>query len=157
MRSRALALASGPIALAVIVAWLLHGAVAPQGEPFVIAGNTIRVTLATTSQARAQGLSGAAPLAPNTGMLFVFPREGKYSFWMKDMQYPLDILWIDESGIVVHSRESVSPDTYPATFSSQDPARFVLELPAGYVRKYGVRVGARLVWPGGKLEALEAQ
>lgn len=157
MRSRAPALASGPIALAIIAAWFLYSAPAPQGEPFVIAGNSIRVTLATTSQERAQGLSGTAPLSPDTGMLFVFPREGTYSFWMKDMQYSLDILWIDGSGAVVYSRESVSPDTYPAAFSSQDPARFVLELPAGYAQEHGVGVGAQLEWSGGSLEALEAQ
>src|SRR5918992_1579604 len=50
------------------------------------------VELAVTPQERAQGLSGRPGLAPGTGMLFIFGTEDLYSFWMKDMRFPLDMV-----------------------------------------------------------------
>lgn len=109
-----------------------------------VAGNTVFVHVADTPAARSQGLSGTERLPANQGMLFVFPRDGYYSFWMKDMRYALDILWLSESGIVLHVERNVTPDSYPDTYSSPMPARSVLELPAGFVDEHGVLLGARV-------------
>jgi uncharacterized membrane protein (UPF0127 family) len=66
---------------------------------------------------------------------------------MKDMRFPIDMLWLDANGRVVTLRGSVSPDTYPAVFSATEPARFVLELPAGYADRHSISLGERLVLP----------
>ena len=106
-----------------------------------IAGRTIKVSIANTPESRARGLGGAKSLAPNEGMLFVFDTEGKYQFWMKDMLFPIDILWLDSDGRVVDMRENASPYTYPEVFTPNLPARHVLELPAGFARDNNVRLG----------------
>lgn len=114
-------------------------------EIFLSIGNSaVHAELATTTAARAQGLSGRMSLAPGEGLLFVFPRDGQYAFWMKDMLFSIDILWIADDGSVVDMREHVSPDTYPNSFVPRAAARFVLELPAGYAREYGVSIGERI-------------
>ena len=71
-------------------------------------------------------------------MLFVFPRTGIFSIWMKDMILPLDILWINEGYHIVKMERDVSPDSYPKTYQNSYPARFVLELPAGTVERYSI-------------------
>src|SRR3990167_10987110 len=95
-------------------------------------GQTIRVSVADTETAREQGLSGRAGLATDEGMLFVFLKDGKYAFWMKDMLFSIDILWLSSDGAVVFMAKNVSPDTYPRAFAPDGPARYVLELPAGF-------------------------
>lgn len=104
-------------------------------------GDVVRATVADTQTLRERGLSGRAGLAYDEGMLFVFNADGMYSFWMKDMLFPIDILWLSSAGRVVHIVQSISPDTFPQAFTSDTPARYVLELPAGYVARHGVRTG----------------
>jgi len=74
-------------------------------------------------------------------MLFVFPEEGNPGFWMKDMQFPIDIAWLSTDGRIVHMVQVLSPDTYPTVFKSPNPARFVLELPAGFFETHRIKEG----------------
>ena len=104
-------------------------------------GQTIRVSIADTPRTHEAGLGGRAGLAPDEGMLFIFREEGKHVFWMKDMSFPIDIVWIASDGRVVYLAQNVSPDTYPMSFVSTAPARYVLELPAGFSSEYGVIIG----------------
>lgn len=104
-------------------------------------GQTIRVSVADTESMRGQGLSGRKELAADEGMLFVFPQDGKYAFWMKDMRFSIDILWLAKDGSVVYMAQNVSPDTYPHNFQPNALARYVLELPAGYAREHNVAIG----------------
>ena len=102
---------------------------------------TIKVMVADTPELRAKGLSGREGLARDEGMLFIFDSDGKYQFWMKDMRFNVDILWISDKGEVVDIKENASPSIYPAVFAPNSPARYVLELPAGFVRENLVTVG----------------
>lgn len=150
MTRQALALASLPIALAVAAAWAFTAtSPAPihDATSVVLGGTTVQLELATTSAARSRGLGGRDGLAPDTGMLFVFERDGMYAFWMKDMRFAIDILWLDAAGRVITIQNSVSPDTYPASFVPDAPARFVLELPAGFALVHGIAVGAVVALP----------
>lgn len=114
----------------------------PAGQKTItLAGREIRVTIADTPEERAHGLSGRVRLSEDEGMLFVFPGDGKYAFWMKDMRFSIDILWIAADGEVVHIVERAAPETYPRTFVSEGLARYVLELPAGDAEVRNVRVG----------------
>jgi uncharacterized membrane protein (UPF0127 family) len=151
MRARAIALATLPIAIALIATFAFTRTTdAPRyatSIPIRIGNSVVSAELATTSAARELGLSARDGLAPDTGMLFVFPRDGAYSFWMKGMRFSIDILWLDASGRVVTVHERVSPDTYPAAFSSSAPARYVLELPAGYAQQHRISPGKQLILP----------
>jgi len=117
-----------------------------QQIPTVTVGTTtIVVDIATTSVARAQGLSGRGSLAWGQGMLFVFPKEEYWGFWMKDMQFAIDIIWANEEGIINTVLSSASPDTYPQKFYPTAPALYVLEVPAGYAAAQGIGVGQKIV------------
>lgn len=106
-----------------------------------LVGKMIEVMVADTPETRAKGLGGREGLAQDEGMLFIFDSDAKYPFWMKDMQFPIDILWISDKGEVVDIRENVLLSTYPAVFAPNSPARYVLELPAGFAKENGVSVG----------------
>lgn len=111
------------------------------GRTVILDGQTIHVSVADTDAERAQGLSGSSGLAPDEGMLFVFPVDGKYAFWMKDMLFSIDMVWLSSDGNVRYIVRNASPDTYPQTFVSTSLARYVLELPAGFAKQYNVQVG----------------
>ena len=95
---------------------------------------TLQVEIAQTTEQKITGLSYRPSLAEGRGMLFIFDTDGRHGIWMKDMQFPIDIIWIDAAMKVVHIEKSVAPDTYPQVFTSPVPARYVLEVPAGYAK-----------------------
>ena len=113
----------------------------------VLGGQEISVSVADTANERTQGLSGRESLESNEGMLFMFPEEGMYSFWMKDMRFSIDMLWISSQGDVVHLEHGVSPASYPTAFSSSVPAQYVLEVPAGFSNTHGIKIGDRATLP----------
>lgn len=113
----------------------------PQLRTVELKGQTIRVSIVDTEDARRQGLSGRAGLDPDEGMLFIFPEDGIHGFWMKDMHFSIDILWLSADGSIVYMAQNVSPDTYPQNFGPDTPTRYVLELAAGYAETHGVDIG----------------
>ena len=118
-------------------------------SPSVTVGNTIiPVEVARDYQAIQQGLSGRPYLDQNSGMLFVFPKASIYRFWMPDMNFPIDIFWIN-NGQVVGIEENMSPDFDPANpkyYSPRVPAQFVIEVNASFARKHNIRVGDRVIF-----------
>ena len=78
-------------------------------------------------------------------MFFIFPLSARYGFWMKDMNFPIDIIWIDGSYRKVETTTNITPDTYPTTFHPYLPAKYVLEVNAGFVRKQNIYVGDRII------------
>jgi len=114
-----------------------------------IGGVDVQASVAQTMEDRIQGLSDTPGLLPNEVKLFVFEDEGPQAIWMKDMLYPIDIIWLDRTGVVVHIAEAVAPDTYPQSFASPVPARYVIETVAGFARNHGIAVGDTAVLPEG--------
>lgn len=112
----------------------------------LLAGRCVTVELALSRAERVQGLSGRPALPADTGMLFVYDSEGYPSIWMKEMNFPIDILWLSAERRVVDRQLSVSPDTYPRSFSPARPARYVLELPAGFAAEHKVEIGEAAVF-----------
>ena len=108
----------------------------------------VAVELARTPEEWARGLSGRAPLKEGTGMLFVFPTPAPRAFWMKDMRFALDIIWIGGDLRVVDVTENALPESYPATFSPRAPAQYVLEVPAGFAQRYRIRPGMEVTFSG---------
>lgn len=120
---------------------------APQLASMSIDGAYLRVSLATTPAEQAQGLGGRPSLPADEGMLFVFPEHGQYEFWMKDMRFPIDIIWMDDTGKVIYIVPALSPDTYPQAFGPAAPSRYVLEVPAGFATAHQVRIGDSATLP----------
>lgn len=111
-----------------------------------IGESKVYVTVSNTPISRAQGLSGTTSLEPDTGMLFVFEEPGLYGFWMKEMNYSIDMLWLDREKKIVHIESNVLPSSYPQIFISKTAAQYVLEVPAGFVSKNLVNIGDFAVW-----------
>lgn len=86
------------------------------------------------------GLGGREKLCKYCGMLFVFNEKGRQNFWMKDMNFPIDILWIDGKEIV-HMERNVSPRDQKHIYFSEKPSDKVLELPAGTCDKENIKNG----------------
>lgn len=101
----------------------------------------LKIDLADTPALRTLGLSGRDSLAPDHGMLFVFEKPDRYGFWMPEMRFSIDIIWIDTEKKIVHIEKNVSPDSYPKVFTPELPAKYVLEVPAGFSAENNVRVG----------------
>lgn len=104
-------------------------------------GEELTLKVADTEALREQGLSGSSPLSPREGMLFIFPHSGNYGFWMKDMLYPIDIIWLDEKYRIVSVEERAMPESYPKVFYPASPARYVVELRAGFFSEYHLKRG----------------
>lgn len=108
-------------------------------------GVSLSIEYATTSAAKELGLGKRASIPDDYGMLFVFKKEAKYGFWMKNTLVPLDMFWLDSKGQVVSIAESVATSTYPNVFYPSVPALYVLETAAGFARAHAIATGTPLL------------
>ena len=111
-------------------------------------GTVIFAEVADTPAKRAQGLMFRTNLAPDHGMLFKFPELGNWTFWMKNTKIPLDIIWLDETGNVVHIEPKVpictrTDDGCPR-YHSRKKAMYVLELKAEMAAQFQIHPGTPL-------------
>lgn len=112
----------------------------------ILVGETsVQVEVADAEGARKRGLSGRDLLGENEGMLFVFGRDEAWGIWMKDMRFAIDIVWLSSESAVLSIAPDVSPETYPKVFYPSTPARYVLELPAGFVAAHALAIGSKVV------------
>ncbi len=90
-----------------------------------------------------QGLKSRKSLKDDAGMLFVFPKSGRYGFWMKDMNISLDIIWLDRHGKVVFIAHDVPPchRMFCPVYKPIANALYVLEINAGLASRLGVNIG----------------
>ncbi len=126
----------------------------PDPAAVSIGDATYAVDLALSSEERAQGLSGREHLPQDAGMLFVFEDERVLHFWMKEMHFPLDIIWIDANCSLLEVAADVPTpppdadnDDIPRV-QSPSPARFVLEVNAGEAERNGLRAGDTVAFLG---------
>ena len=109
-------------------------------------GKKISVEVADTVEKRSLGLGNRSGLKNGWGMLFVFDKRKQHRFWMKDMQFPLDIIWLDNYRIV-HILRNVQPVKYgnnPPVMKPPVAGNFVLEIDAGFAAELKLQVGQRL-------------
>ncbi len=105
----------------------------------------ILIETVDTAEARALGLSGRESIADDRGMMFVFDQATTSNcFWMKDMQFSIDMIWLDSDKKVVTIRDNVSPDTYPESFCPVSDAKYGLEIGAGQAMELEIREGSQL-------------
>lgn len=106
---------------------------------------TVEAEVADTQAKRELGLSNRTHLPEGRGMWFVFAGDGLWSFWMKDTLIPLDILWVSANGTIVTIAHQVKPESYPQAYAPTSPARYVLEVPAGFASRHGIAEGQKVV------------
>ncbi len=113
-------------------------------------GFGVHVEIAADDATREQGLMYRDQLAPDYGMIFIFPTSGVYPFWMKNTLIPLDMIWIDDSRHVAHIEANVQPckadpcPSYPPGAS----ARYVLEVAAGVAAQHHLANSSLLSFEG---------
>lgn len=100
-----------------------------------------KISVADNIESRTLGLSHTISLCEKCGKLFIFDKEGYYSFWMKDMNYDIDIIYIDKDKKIVDIFKNVKKESYPATVENATPAMYVLEIGSGLSDKLDIENG----------------
>jgi len=118
-------------------------AVAPASAPpaiVTLGGESVRAYVADDPDERSRGLQGYAPLADGEGMVFVYADNDIRVFAMKDVTFPIDVVFIAED-MTVSAIEPLDPDE-TRTVSSPGPSRYVVELPQGWAAENGIVAGS---------------
>jgi len=114
-----------------------------------INNHPFKIEIADSESLRIKGLSGRKNLTQDRGMLFIFPTAGFYHFWMKEMNFPLDFIWINNNKVIdltqnVPIPKNVSDSELP-TYTSSTPADKILEVNSGIVAALNISVGDTVV------------
>ncbi len=112
-----------------------------------INGLVLTADIAATDEQKRMGLSVKSSLAENEAMLFVFDNEAQHPFWMKDMKFPIDIIWIDRDKTVVHIEHNLPPcesGLLCPTYTPIQDSLYVLETVAGFTERHGVARGTQV-------------
>ncbi|MDE1867363.1 MAG: DUF192 domain-containing protein [Thaumarchaeota archaeon] len=120
----------------------------PQGK-IKIDNIILKVQIADTPDRMTEGLQFQQQLPYDQGMIFVFPEPQIVAMWMKDMQFPLDMIWFDDNGNVVHIEKNLPPcndnSTCPIYDAQRQNTKYVLEVTSGFVDKFNVTENSKLV------------
>jgi uncharacterized membrane protein (UPF0127 family) len=112
-------------------------------------GLVLVADISATNEQWTKGLSFKESLAENEAMLFVFGNEAEHTFWMKDMKFPIDIIWIDSDKTIVHIEHNLQPCSSGIlcpTYKPNDGSLYVLETFGGFAEKYGIEKGTRVMF-----------
>jgi uncharacterized membrane protein (UPF0127 family) len=104
-----------------------------------LASKTYNLEIANTDTAREKGLGDRSSMPANHGMLFSYRRAGQQCFWMKNMRFSLDMIWLDSAYKVVKVMPNITPQTYPTGYCAV--AQYVIELNAGQAAQANLRLG----------------
>jgi uncharacterized membrane protein (UPF0127 family) len=98
--------------------------------------------LSITYEQIIKGLSIKSSLKENEGMLFVFNSSSRRGFWMKDMKFPIDVIWLNENKKIIHIKKNLElcVSNYPVYYPEQN-SKYVLETVAGFADKQNLKVG----------------
>ena len=96
-----------------------------------IGDSSYRLEVANTEVAQTKGLSERDALAPTTGMLFDFGKDGDWRMWMYRMRFNIDIAWLTKDGKIITIKHDAKPGEYPETYHAEKPSWYVIEVPAG--------------------------
>lgn len=109
-----------------------------------IGGQNLKLEIADTDELRAKGLSDRPNVEKNGGMLFDFEQTGNWGIWTKDMNFNIDVIWLNQNGQVLCVLQNLSPDTYPQSFYADKPSRYIIELHADSINKLGISEGSTI-------------
>jgi hypothetical protein len=142
------------ICVAILVLWIWFFAkeyfsYSSYDKEKVLIKNSLFVAYVADSEAeRSKGLSGKRFLPSNTSMLFEFDTPDIHGIWMKDMLFPIDIIWLDKNKIIVNLISEAEPSTYPHVFYPPKNSLYVLEVRAGLIKERGLKVGDEILFGG---------
>ncbi len=111
---------------------------------------TYSVSIARSPEEKQVGLSDRENLGDNDGMLFVCDEKDRYQFWMRNMNFPIDIIYISDNTVVDVIENAQPPEDENATpevYTPDEPANYVLELKAGQAERAGIEVGNTITLP----------
>ena len=112
---------------------------------------TLSIEIADTPDTMEKGLMFHAPLSLNQGMLFVFNPPQIATMWMKNMQFPIDMIWLDSNGNILHIEKSLPPCTGPDSSctvydGNSQKTSYVLEVASGFVDHYSIDNQSKFVF-----------
>jgi uncharacterized membrane protein (UPF0127 family) len=145
-RNRAVLLAVGGFALVIAVILSILN-LTHQSEGAVMlksGGERYSLMIASTPVEQALGLGKRSSLPTDQGMLFIFNRPAVRCFWMKDMHFSLDMIWLSNDKRVEYVMANISPATYPKAFCPNAQAKYVIELDAGQAKRADIHTGTAL-------------
>ncbi len=119
----------------------------PKTQDLKIAKITVQASVAKTWAERIKGLSNTPYLPEEVVKLFVFDSLGEHSIWMKDMNYAIDIIWVDAENKIVDIKENATPESFPEAFSPKKDALYVIETKVGFVAKNNIKIGDEVLAP----------
>lgn len=153
MNLKSILLILGLFGLAVVLAFIFSTTVLKNNQffkatPTVSVNNqSIKVTVAESTEDKQIGLSKFSSLPKDEGMLFPFERPGRYPFWMKEMKFPIDIIYLNKNKVVTVF-ENVEPpknkNENPPIYQPTEQADNVLEINAGLSKEYGIKKGTEV-------------
>ncbi len=117
----------------------------------VIKDKIFDVVVADEPAIQRQGLSGQASLADNQGMLFIYSGAQILTFWMKDMKFNVDLLWLDGDQVVAFEKNMLAPeigiaDDQLLRYTSPQAVDKVLEIPSGSIDALGIKAGDKVIF-----------
>lgn len=128
-----------------IFTFLILSLASAETKTVCIKNTRVEAEIADTLKKRQQGLMFRKSLKDNQAMLFIFPKEARYSFWMKGMQIALDIVWIDARGKIVDLKRNIPACDYSCPgLVPRAKAQYVLEVKAGFCEKNKIKVGDKV-------------
>lgn len=129
--------------LLILIPFHLYGDV--PSRKICIRNICLEAEVADSEPLRMRGLMMRESLPEGRGMLFILDEEGLYSFWMKNMNFALDIIWIDALKKIVDIDENVQPCIgYCHPLVPVSPAKYVLEVNPGFAKKNGIKIGDKV-------------
>ena len=130
------------------ITWLLYKATSFKKRTIGYRRKRFRVDVASSFFQKALGLMHRKAIGRNEGMLFIFNKDGKYDIWMPNMNFSIDIIWLDSKSRVLKIVENAEPCrsifACPAYVSPQS-ARYILEFRDGTARREGIRKGGSFI------------
>ena len=123
---------------------IIYAAWQPSYQILKVNGQTYKLLEAKTAASMTKGLGDRSYLPLKEGMLFIFSKPAVQCFWMKDMSFPLDMVWLNSSRQAVAIKQHILPSTYPEAFCPPELAQFVIELNSGQVQASGIQLGQML-------------
>ena len=134
----------------IVLAFILIITACTQGQQTLVIHSAsgdqqVKVEVVTTPADQARGLMYRRSLGKESGMLFIFRQEAPQSFWMKNTWIPLDMLFIS-ANLVIVDITTMQPCTIDPclAYTSKQPAKYVLEVNAGYCRSHAIVIGDRI-------------
>ena len=104
------------------------------------------VEWATKPPQQEKGLSYRPCFPENGALLFSFPTDDRFGIWMKDMQFPIDVVWLDKDKRVVSVEKNMQPSSYPKVYYPATDVRYVIEFNVGMMNKLGAQTGETFSW-----------